>query len=402
MQMTILVFIFFIVALFLGGLQPVPGDDVYGYSQIATLAGYGAYGIGMGVGAALLWFPAIYYFVNRRFKLNFPMGKVIGLYFIAAFAMGPMVRFLAGVAGDKGNFLHVIAIFVVPSIVSALVILISKRELEYRTASGNFTSDYRNSVDVSRNSQIGSASEFAAKNHSVLIAGQDNDPRMLPVTKSKEDNIVHLYDLVGKELETGEVDRAIWTKVFAESDGDEAKTKAAYIRFRIAALSVSVDSPASAASTSINQSGLSEPSLVSSGFSMPGMIVVASLVVGLLIIIVVNISTAHDDTPAEAPRADAPSTPAADIAMPTQKTAAPDAVPPAAPVYAPASAAPGYSPAEAPRADAPIALDPPPALAPPTPIYQPPTNPVPQGTSRPRSAILGPAGRSSAGLQRGE
>lgn len=44
------------------------------------------------------------------------------------------------------------------------------------------------------------------------------------------------YDSVGKELEDGKPDRATWTRAFAESDGDDAKASAAYIRLRVAKL----------------------------------------------------------------------------------------------------------------------------------------------------------------------
>ena len=44
------------------------------------------------------------------------------------------------------------------------------------------------------------------------------------------------YDVVGRELESGTIDRGTWTKAFADADGDEARTKAAYIRIRVAAL----------------------------------------------------------------------------------------------------------------------------------------------------------------------
>lgn len=40
------------------------------------------------------------------------------------------------------------------------------------------------------------------------------------------------YALVAQEMEAGQIDKGLWTRAFAESDGDEPKTRAAYIRHR--------------------------------------------------------------------------------------------------------------------------------------------------------------------------
>ena len=44
------------------------------------------------------------------------------------------------------------------------------------------------------------------------------------------------YDSVGKELEDEKLDRATWTRAFAEADGNDAKARAAYIQLRVAKL----------------------------------------------------------------------------------------------------------------------------------------------------------------------
>jgi hypothetical protein len=40
------------------------------------------------------------------------------------------------------------------------------------------------------------------------------------------------FDLVAKELAARNLNPGIWARALAESDGDEAKARAAYIRFR--------------------------------------------------------------------------------------------------------------------------------------------------------------------------
>lgn len=52
-------------------------------------------------------------------------------------------------------------------------------------------------------------------------------------------NEAAIYEKVALEIETGNTDKAIWTKAFALADGDEKKTKANYIKLRFAALSSS-------------------------------------------------------------------------------------------------------------------------------------------------------------------
>ncbi len=41
-----------------------------------------------------------------------------------------------------------------------------------------------------------------------------------------------IYEIVGNEIDEGRVEKGLWTRLFAEMDGDENKTKAAYIKRR--------------------------------------------------------------------------------------------------------------------------------------------------------------------------
>ena len=45
------------------------------------------------------------------------------------------------------------------------------------------------------------------------------------------------YARVAEEMESGQIDKGLWTRLFAENDGDEPKTRAAYIRHRVQQLS---------------------------------------------------------------------------------------------------------------------------------------------------------------------
>ena len=50
-----------------------------------------------------------------------------------------------------------------------------------------------------------------------------------------------LYDRIGRELEDGERNRALWTRVYAEENGDENKAKARYIRLRLIQLKSAIE-----------------------------------------------------------------------------------------------------------------------------------------------------------------
>ena len=58
---------------------------------------------------------------------------------------------------------------------------------------------------------------------------------MRPNQPSSLDSV---YELIADELEKGHTNKALWTRLYAELDGDERKVKAAYIRARIEQLEV--------------------------------------------------------------------------------------------------------------------------------------------------------------------
>ena len=45
-----------------------------------------------------------------------------------------------------------------------------------------------------------------------------------------------VYEIIDIEINTGQLNRAIWTRAFADADGDESKAKARYIKLRAAQL----------------------------------------------------------------------------------------------------------------------------------------------------------------------
>lgn len=53
---------------------------------------------------------------------------------------------------------------------------------------------------------------------------------------SHESHADGLYEIVGEELRSNSLKQGLWVKAFAEADGDNAKSQAAYIRYRVAEL----------------------------------------------------------------------------------------------------------------------------------------------------------------------
>jgi hypothetical protein len=65
----------------------------------------------------------------------------------------------------------------------------------------------------------------------VLLGG-----RMILVSRSRARQSAPddaMYGMVAKEMEAGQIDKGLWTRLFANNDGDAQKTRAAYIRERV-------------------------------------------------------------------------------------------------------------------------------------------------------------------------
>ena len=77
-----------------------------------------------------------------------------------------------------------------------------------------------------------------------------------------------IYAQIAREIETGQIDKSLWTRLYAECDGDETKTKVQYIKQRADRLSESIpqdtphSTPATASDTSPPSQTLSEAPLL--------------------------------------------------------------------------------------------------------------------------------------------
>lgn len=108
---------------------------------------------------------------------------------------------------------------------------------------------------ISRSSLNAAATPASAESLVVTRAGQatpllveasgespipSTAPSDIPVSPSSDEVVFEsaaanedaIYAAIAVELETGKTDRGLWTKLFAECDGDEKRTKVAYIKHR--------------------------------------------------------------------------------------------------------------------------------------------------------------------------
>lgn len=89
-----------------------------------------------------------------------------------------------------------------------------------------------NASIVRESSQLQEARNSAANTSSQASPAIPAHVRQQPVVIDED----AIYASIAAELETGVTDKALWTRLFAQFDGDENKTKAAYIKHRATAL----------------------------------------------------------------------------------------------------------------------------------------------------------------------
>jgi hypothetical protein len=82
-------------------------------------------------------------------------------------------------------------------------------------------------------SEAARSSDLNVPQHS--FASQSSPSTISTDTQMDEDTI---YATVAEELESGKTDKGLWTRLFAESEGDENRTKVSYIKRRVEKLIV--------------------------------------------------------------------------------------------------------------------------------------------------------------------
>lgn len=94
-------------------------------------------------------------------------------------------------------------------------------------------------------SQTATAGDNEVSSRSRINNGWNTTTRQ-STTSTTRDSITEsnaVYEVIAQEIESGQTDKGLWTRIYAECDGDETRTKVQYIRQRHASLVTSENPP---------------------------------------------------------------------------------------------------------------------------------------------------------------
>jgi hypothetical protein len=200
--------------------MPVPGADVYGRGEISTLMIYGARSLGMGLTVALLSFPILYFSIFHKSIKNEPIGIILNLFLISAFIMAPMIRWMLEFSSYSG--LVVAPALVVPLFVIGFFVLATNSQGQSAEhANAGASKDLTDQGTNEDKPQTCDTNRLIEKFDDKGISNADENA---------------IYSTISEEIKTERVDKGLWTRLYAECDGDERKIKVEYIKLRFAVL----------------------------------------------------------------------------------------------------------------------------------------------------------------------
>ena len=96
--------------------------------------------------------------------------------------------------------------------------------------------------DLMKETEAKSETEPEDHNADMLIKLSENNqkapkdiPSLGPETDAESESYMNeeeIYELISEEIESNSTKKGLWTKAFSESEGDEQKTRALYIKYR--------------------------------------------------------------------------------------------------------------------------------------------------------------------------
>lgn len=192
------------------------------------------------------------------------------LGFILGWIVGWVAGFFLGMAFFKGDTVGVQmramgTTFWMALIFSGVGIFLGRRKLK----SGEGSKDIF--LESAREAGLTLGNRSPSSSHKALV----------PNSPVADDTI---YATIAKEIGSGAVDSGLWTRLYGECDGDEAKTKAAYIRNRAALLS----------NANLGTNSQEQPSQPTHGSAdedriaidkKVGFVVIAAIVFGLIVVV---------------------------------------------------------------------------------------------------------------------
>jgi hypothetical protein len=184
----------------------------------------GAIGYGLAKSGKAVWRPI----------LGFVLGWVVG--WIAGFALG--VAFFKGdSAGVQMRAMG--TTFWMALIFSGVGVFLGRKKLKNSDSPAGILAGSNSDMPV-----ISSTTQATTTNLQPLQTGvtaETNHKMAVSITSpSAQSNNMssntfdddHFYEVVANELETGNTEKGLWTRLYAEHDGDEKKIKIAYIKQR--------------------------------------------------------------------------------------------------------------------------------------------------------------------------
>lgn len=99
---------------------------------------------------------------------------------------------------------------------------VSKKDLEKEAEAKSETGPEKNT-------------DTTTKLFEILQSAPKDNPSLGPETDSESESYLNeeeIYELISEEIESSSTKKGLWTKAFSESEGDEQKAKALYIKYR--------------------------------------------------------------------------------------------------------------------------------------------------------------------------
>lgn len=232
-------------SLFVGGFMPTAGADIYGMGELSIQMIYGGRALGHGVGFALISFPLTYRLIYQAKLQHLKFSALLGLFVIAASLMGPPLRYLLEFSGQP-------LLALIPVVLGPAIVLQVASYLIAPTSSAFIGGDASSrqplptpsnpcftTVDhvvltpaLVPNARLPAKSALKPSESVVISQGFPTSPE----SQISEFDQNAIYGSIAKEIESGSTDKGLWTRLYAECDGDDKRTKVQYIKRRAAQL----------------------------------------------------------------------------------------------------------------------------------------------------------------------
>lgn len=214
--------------------------DVYGRGPIATHLIYGGQPVANTLGFLIVVFPIVYFLWFQRVKRTYSWSAIFCLFLISGFLSGPLFHFLYYYADQP--LLAIGAMLIFPFLVLSIA-------LAFASDAYDASVDANSTLHVTQREVMSNRSEPTEKFGMPATAVREMNrletksntvkSYMAVATESVQtdpDFENAIYAQIANEIETGNTDKGLWPRLYAECDGDEKGTRVQYIKSRAANL----------------------------------------------------------------------------------------------------------------------------------------------------------------------